>query len=116
MHFSCYNLRKEYITYSYSKSSQRNEYNSVFLLQTIILIPAEDPAGEFTFPTDLNLKQLESGGEDDSEYKDKSILWTLNLDRLDQILRSYRYTSQCLRDILCLAEDGECGFLRVPTG
>jgi len=47
----------------------------------------EDPAGEFTFPTDLNLKQLESGGGDDSEYKDKSILWTLNLDRLDQILR-----------------------------
>jgi len=46
----------------------------------------EDPAGEFTYPTDLNLKQLESGG-DDSEYKDKSILWTLNLDRLDQILR-----------------------------
>ena len=59
---------------------------SITSLQTIILMTVEDPAGEFTYPTDLNLKQLESGG-DDSEYKDKSILWTLNLDRLDQILR-----------------------------
>ena len=30
--------------------------------------------------------------------------------------QSYRYTSPCQRGILCLAQDGEYGFLRVPTG